>query len=110
MRMTENKRFELKCKLGLVNGEEPICKCILDNGKHKSYREWVDLLNNLTDENKMLKKANQELYDKLQETMSAYSLKRGEVELIKHIIRDAYFSERTQIRKNVLKQLMEQIQ
>ena len=59
--MTENKRFELNCKLGLVNGEEPLCKCLLDNGKHKSYREWVDLLNNLTDENKQLKKENDEL-------------------------------------------------
>ena len=45
--MTENKRFKSNCKLGLVNGEEPLCKCLLDNGKHKSYREWVDLLNQL---------------------------------------------------------------
>lgn len=63
--MIENKRFGLNCKLGLVNGEEPLCKCLLDNGKHKSYREWVDLLNNLSDENEELKKVNEQLKQQL---------------------------------------------
>ena len=42
--------------------------------------------------------------------MAAYSLKMGETELIKHMIQEAYETERTQIGKNVLKQLMEAIE
>ena len=71
--------------------------------------EMLDLLNSLADESKQLKEWNQELYDKLQETMSAYSLKMGETELIKHIIKEAYETERTAIGKNVLKQLLNNI-
>lgn len=73
-------------------------------------KEMLELLNSLADESEELKERNQELYDKLQETMAAYSLKMGETELIKHMIQEAYETERTQIGKSVLKQLMEAIQ
>ena len=63
----------------------------------------------LEKKNEVLKERNQELYDKLQETMSKHSLQMGETELIKHMIQEAYTNERTQIGKNVLKQLLNNI-
>ena len=55
---------------------------ITDNGKYITIKECVNLLNKLVDEN----------------------------EHIKHLIKEAYQTERTHIGKNTLKQLMEAIQ
>ena len=76
-----------------VTGEILCPKC------EKDYYKVLDLLN----ENEQLKEKNQELYDKLQVTMSKHSLQMGETELIKHMIQEAYTYER-------LKQLMEAIE
>ena len=101
--MTEKRYYAIEM-------EGKIYPIYFDGDKELDEKEVCDLLNELYDENKQLKERNQELYDKLQETMSLSSSSMVEVELIKRIMREAYETERTQIGKNVLKQLMEAIE
>ena len=56
---------------------------ILDNDKIMRKDEIMELLNELHEENEKLKQTNQELYDKLQLTMSEKALKGGEISILK---------------------------
>ena len=76
----------------------------VDEDRQLSRDEVVDLLNELNDENTMLKHEIEDFQTLLADK---------ENELLKPIIRqieEAYESERTQIGRNVLRQLLEAIQ
>ena len=98
--MTENKRFELAYEMGdwwaVRDGYITLWK-----------EEVVTLLNNLSDENEQLQFKLKECHDN--KLFSRRELEK-ENERIKHMIQEAYNNERTQIGKNVLKQLMEAIE
>ena len=70
-------------------------------------KEVVDLLKQLNDENEQLQFKLKECNDN--KLFSRRELEK-ENERIKHMIQEAYETERTQIGKNVLKQLMEAIE
>ena len=95
--MTENKRFEMK---------DPNCwgYPITDNKTGTVYncnsniwmKELVGVLNALDEENTRLLKANMELTEENTTTLST--------------IRQAYQTERTTLGRNVLKQLLKQLE
>ena len=78
---------------------------LYDNGE--IVEDVMKLLNALNDENEQLQFELKECNDNRR--FSRRELKK-ENERIKHIIQEAYETERTQIGKNVLKQLMEAIE
>ena len=85
--MTENKRFTLH--INWFNKEKTEGEALLkDNGQPLLETERID-------DARLLKNILNELY--------------GENEQIKHLIKEAYKTERTNLGKSVLKQLLEQL-
>ncbi len=76
-------------------------------------RAWLEVYEMLSDENEQLKKENAKLQFELKECSDNKLFSRRELEKeterIKHIIKEAYETERTAIGKNVLKQLLDGI-
>lgn len=114
--MTENKRFTIE----YVQGNHTIFH-IVDDGKHIDEIRICDLLNELNDENTQLKKQlhdcriyNGKLYangvKKDKPIVNDLIKQRKENTRIKQTIQEAYNNERTQIGRNVLRQLLEAIQ
>ena len=85
-----------------------------DNDKRLSMNETVELLNHLHEENIKCKEYNATIYANSmkndREHLKQISQLKKENEHLKQLIKEAYETERTQLGKSVLKQLIEQIE
>ena len=69
-----------------------------------------DLLNELSTENRQLKQENEQLKESVWSWSKSYNRVYEDKERILNTIKHAYYNERTQLGKSVLKQLLEQLQ
>ena len=76
--------------------------CLLDN-------DLFELINELAEENTRLKKERNHFERKKTEYLTEWNTCRIQNTELKNLIQEAYQNERTQIGKNTLKQLLEQI-
>ena len=117
--MTENKRFTLN-----RIGRERIIDGIIDNQTDTlldNQMDFCDLLNELHEENQRLKGRIQEYEGQVQHQRTEdinelaviaikYKALENENNHIKNTIQEAYYTERTDMGKSVLKQLAESLE
>ena len=107
--MTE-KRFTLK-EIDNFNYGIKVTDVIMDDGIELPQSTVCDLLNDLSTENDELRQelnCEKPLFTKKRLHQENQQL-TDEIQKIKNTIKEAYNSERTQIGKSVLKQLMENV-
>lgn len=97
--MSEEKRFKYVR-----------CDGFTDNGMYMPPNAVVDLLNVLYDENCRLKDWNKCLVDKKHNTLELLNSLSNENEQLKQNIQEAYETERTTLGRNVLKQLLNNLE
>ena len=108
--MTENKRFTLE--------EFGLNFIVNDNGRNLTAKQTVDRLNELNDENEQLKSRVEYLERKIDRERTSYQKQhekweeeiQKENEHIKHLIKEAYETERTALGKSVLKQILDNVE
>ena len=109
--MTENKRFTLK-EIDNFNYGIKVTDVIMDDGIELLQSTVCDLLNDLSTENDELRQelnCEKQLFTKKRLHQENQEL-TDEIHKIKNTIQVAYETERTDLGKSVLKQLLEQLQ
>ena len=113
--MAENNRFEIGMLKNYVNDNKTNYCYVLE--VTSDARHLCNLLNQLNNKNEQLKSRVEYLERKIDRERISYQKQhekweeeiQKENEYIKNTIQEAYNSERTQIGKSVLKQLMENV-
>lgn len=109
--MTENKRFTIK-EIDNFNYGIKVTDVIMDDGIELPQSTVCDLLNDLSTENDELRQelnCEKPLFTKKRLHQENQQL-TDEIQKIKNTIKEAYETERTELGKSVLKQLLNNIE
>ena len=101
---------ELQCHKKYVYDTGIIFECKNNCKSEIIGEDVVDLLNELATKCSQLKKENEQLKESVWSWSKSYNRVYEDKERILNTIKHAYYNERTQLGKSVLKQLLEAIQ